>query len=296
MDLRWLGPEERPALTRYIAERNVPGRQLCLHLADRPEDVAADLDELAPLAASCLILGGHGPSAEWRGVVAWEVGGPAGDRAWLFGPWTAAGALDVHVALLRAALAHLPSAVTRVDNFVDVDFATGLAAHAAVGFDPRRTVHILRAVTHRPVAPPEAVGISTIGDPSPADRAALVALHDQAFPGTHTGVDGMLGSTSGRLWCARADALVGYIYATRADASPSGTVEYVAVHPSARGQGIGRALLSTAVGWLLAEGASEVFLTVDADNDRALGVYRAAAFEGYRSGRALTLRRPVGPA
>lgn len=289
MDYRLLAASERPALEAFVAARNVPGEQLCLHLADRPEDVAADLAELEPLTARCLVA--RAPSKhDWQGAIIWEVGGPSGDRAWLIGPWTVTVDLEAHMGLIRAALDRLPAEVTRVDNFVDLGFDVGLAAHRALGFDPRRTVHIMRADRHLPV--PSSVPIVMADGLSPSDRARLEALHDDAFPDTHTDVAGMLAATDGRLWYAIDDGLVGYVHVTRSSSMPESRVEYVAVHPTARGRGIGRALLSTAVGWLLGEGAPVVYLTVDAENDRALGVYRAAGFVTHRSGLALTLRRP----
>lgn len=288
LDIRWLRADERPLLDRFVADRNRPGGQLCLHLADRPEDVSADLDELEPLTAACLVAVDP-VTGEWRGTIAWEVGGPGGDRVWLFGPWTSQIEEDEQVTMIEAALARLPAEVCRIDNFVALDFAAGLAAHARLGFDPRRTVHVMRATAHRPV--PSPVPIGAVDGSSVDDRARVEALHELAFPGTHTAVEQMLSTAGGRLWCARDGQIVGYVYAVRPEALPEGRIEYVAVAPEARGRGIGRALLATAVEWLFAEGAPEVFLTVDADNERALGVYRAAGFETWRSGRALTIYR-----
>lgn len=292
MTIRRLLLDETQSLITFVARRNVPGGQLCLHLADRPEDVPADFAELEPLTDCCLV-DVVPETGVWRGVVAWDAGGGDGDgppqRAWLFGPWSATEDLDEHVTLLRAALEHMPRTVRRVDNFVDLAFSTGLAAHARLGFDPRRTVHIMRAMRHRPV--PSPLPIEAVRDPTDDDRACLAALHDAAFPETHTGLDGMLAAGDGRLWCARDEGIVGYVHATRAESQGQGCIEYVAVRADRRGRGIGRALLSTALAWLFDCGMAEVFLTVDADNDTALGVYRAAGFEDYRAGRALTLRR-----
>lgn len=291
MPMRLLTEDERPALRAFVAARNRPGGQLCLHLADRPEEVAADLAELEPLTSRCLVLD-DGPGSPWRGAIVWEVGGPAGDRAWLVGPWTAPLDGDLHAALIEAAVARLPGAVTRIDNFVDLGFEIGCAVHRRLGFDARRTVHVMRADAHRAVPPPAGVRIEAVESLETVDRVALEALHDAAFPDTHTAVSGMLGS--GRLWCARADGIAGYVYAVRPAELPEGRVQYVAVAPGARRRGIGRALLSTAVAWLLEGGAPEVFLTVDAENVDALNVYRAAGFERYRSGVAFTALRAAG--
>ncbi len=291
MLIRALRDDERETLDRFVADRNRPGKQLCLHLADRPADVSADLDALEPLTEACLVAT-ESQTDRWLGTVAWEVGGPDGDRAWLFGPWTASADEDRQVSLLAAALERLPSTVRRIDNFVALDFAEGLAAHARLGFDPRRTVHVMRATAHRPV--PSPVAISEADATSDDDRAQVAALHALAFPGTHTAAVDMFSAERGRLWCARDAGVIGYVYAVQPATVPEGRIEYVAVAPDARGRGIGRALLATAVGWLFEQAVPEVFLTVDADNARALSVYRAAGFEAWRSGRALTLYRSGG--
>ena len=60
----------------------------------------------------------------------------------------------------------------------------------------------------------------------------------------------------------------------------------LAVQPTHRRQGVGRALLRAGLDGALAAGAETVFLEVAADNSAALALYRAAGFEaaGHRAG------------
>lgn len=276
----------------FIGARNVPGAQLCLHLTERPEDVAADLAELdGPLTERCAIL--PGPDG-WQGVIAWDIGGTDGHRAWLFGPWSAQPDRAVHRRLLRAALARLPPEVTRVDNFIDADFADGIDAHLAMGFAHHKTVYVMRADGHRPVPPPDGVSLVPHRQAAAGWRGPIEALHELAFPGTHTAIAEIAAGDPQRdgLWLAYAAGQpVGYVHARLPADVPEGQVQYVAVSPAARGRGVGRALLAVAVQWLLAGGAPVVYLTVDAENERALAVYLGAGFTRHRVGWSLTLER-----
>lgn len=284
--IRPLRDDELDALYAFVGARNVPGRQLCLHLTDVPSEVADDFAELdAPLVERCVVAVGAGGI---EGAVAWDLGGQAGDRCWLFGPWVADDADRAgYAALLHAALARVEA--RRVDNFVDEAFELGRDVHRAAGFERRDVVHVLRADGALTViAAPAGV---VIGEAREKDLGALTALHDAAFPDTHTSMSTMAAAhgEGARLWVAHAgERAVGYVYLTANPAADEGTVEYIAVEPGERGRGVGRALLRAGVEWVRAR-VAVVHLTVHATNRRALSVYRAAGFEPHRCGVALTL-------
>jgi len=77
--------------------------------------------------------------------------------------------------------------------------------------------------------------------------------------------------------------VVGYVVA---DTMPNhgtsmGHVKDLAVAPDHRGEGIGRLLLSKALGTLFVNGAGRVKLEVRANNDRAQALYRDFGFETH---------------
>lgn len=295
--IRPLAADEEAALFAFAGARNVPGAQLCLHLTDRPEEVAADLGGLdAPLVERCLVATSPGAPSVWRGAIAYDIGGEGDGRCWLLGPWVEPGDdRAVAEALIAAVLARLPPGVRRVDNYLDDAFAAGRACHERLGFVAGATVHILRAAADPPRSPvPTPPGVR-IDAHRPVWRDALCALHAEAFPDTHTSIDDIAARSPDRdrlLVAHTAGDPLGYVHLHRPPELPEGTVQYIAVAPAARGRGIGRALLAAGLDWLLGEvGVAEVFLTVHADNRRALGVYHAAGFAPYRSGTVLTQRR-----
>ena len=58
-----------------------------------------------------------------------------------------------------------------------------------------------------------------------------------------------------------------------------GWVNYLAVHPSARGRGLGRALMDAAEERLLAQGCPKINLQVRAENEAACAFYGAVGYE-----------------
>lgn len=78
--------------------------------------------------------------------------------------------------------------------------------------------------------------------------------------------------------------VVGYVVS---DTTPNygrdiGHVKDLAVHPDARGRGLGRTLLGQALETLAASGAALVKLEVRTTNDAAIGLYRSEGFEPLR--------------
>lgn len=67
--------------------------------------------------------------------------------------------------------------------------------------------------------------------------------------------------------------------AEHADETPVGEIRLVGVLPPWRGRGLGRELLRWGVALLRARGASRIQLSVEAENELALGLYRRTGFQ-----------------
>ena len=71
----------------------------------------------------------------------------------------------------------------------------------------------------------------------------------------------------------------GTSYVSQDDAEPtSAEVSMLSVHPKYRGQGLGRLMLRKSVDVALGAGLSPVYLSVDAENDSAVGLYLSEGF------------------
>ncbi len=79
--------------------------------------------------------------------------------------------------------------------------------------------------------------------------------------------------------------LLGYLHATLGDARVEGFVEYLAVHPEARGRGVGRRLLLAALHWCFDDkGMPQAALGVDDSNTNARSLYERVGFALRYSG------------
>jgi [ribosomal protein S18]-alanine N-acetyltransferase len=93
------------------------------------------------------------------------------------------------------------------------------------------------------------------------------------------GLDDALGATpSVRFrvhgWGERLDA---YVIGGRG--SGTGYIQRLAVHPSARGQGLGRSLVGDVLRWMQRRGAARALVNTQRTNEAALALYRSCGFQ-----------------
>ncbi|HEX4635368.1 MAG TPA: GNAT family N-acetyltransferase [Rhizomicrobium sp.] len=129
-------------------------------------------------------------------------------------------------------------------------------------------------------------------DPA-ADTAPLAALHAACFADAwNAAAIAQLLATPGAFAFHHKD---GFVLARMA--GDEAEILTLAVAPNARGRGLGRALLQSAIAGAAAHGAQTMFLEVGADNPHALALYAGLGFAKvgtrkgyYASGDALVLR------
>lgn len=126
-----------------------------------------------------------------------------------------------------------------------------------------------------------------------ADRPEVADLLDAAFPGSYA----RPGAPGVRRWWGVRDARTGRLVAVTADAWSAPTVGFVAgvaTRGSARGQGLGRAVVATAVHRLVGD-HGRVALMVDADNAAARRVYASLGLAWHDiAATGLAVRPPTG--
>jgi ribosomal-protein-alanine N-acetyltransferase len=119
-------------------------------------------------------------------------------------------------------------------------------------------------------------------DPANDDAALLAMLHESSFPApwTKTAIRDLLAGPGVFAWLSKE----GFVLARAAGGEAE--ILTLAVAPSARGQGLGCALLRSAAVHAASLGATRVFLEVGTDNPAALALYAGLGFErvGQRKG------------
>ncbi|WP_277584397.1 GNAT family N-acetyltransferase [Psychrobacillus antarcticus] len=109
------------------------------------------------------------------------------------------------------------------------------------------------------------------------------ALHSLAFPNTYYSSDQILSrmSEDNRLLIIHYNyEIKGYVYVEANPLHGEGTIEYIAVSPVFRGQGIATKLMKAALHHLFSyEGMAEIKLSVEANNNAAIALYTASGFQ-----------------
>lgn len=118
---------------------------------------------------------------------------------------------------------------------------------------------------------------------NPAYEDSFAELHGQAFPSTYYSAQTILDRLSEQhqvFIATRDDQLTGYVYIEADPRHGEGSIEYIAVSDQCRRQGIGKKLLTFALGQLFAyEEIEEISLSVDNENETAIRLYQAAGFK-----------------
>lgn len=135
---------------------------------------------------------------------------------------------------------------------------------------------------------------------SPLRSGDFLRLHEAAFPGTYRSGPEILERMNEdyRVFMYEdEDGLQGYIYVEREPEFGDGRIEFVTVAPSARGRGIGQALLQRGLGYLFEDPRIEnITLCVRADNEQALRLYRKAGFQELHRLRFYKMGSGLSPA
>jgi ribosomal protein S18 acetylase RimI-like enzyme len=132
--------------------------------------------------------------------------------------------------------------------------------------------------------------------PRRPDRPRVLEVDEIAFDAFwrlhQGGLDDALGATPSVRFRVhgRRDRLDGYVIGGRG--SGTGYVQRLAVHPSARGHGLGRSLVADVLRWMRRRGAARALVNTQQTNEAALALYCACGFRILPEGLRV-LARPL---
>ena len=279
-------PHQFPAVARTIAAQNSHPATQCLHSGDMPEAIAAEMQHLHDEGKFVML------QMEQQGELAGLFGGElAEEMAFLWGPFVMRGDwAEVTDALWLQWQASLPTTTTNQVAFLHVQNDRGRAFYHARGFVQTQMAHIYVAPRpEHPLPPSPQVRLFEA-----RDAAAFTHLHNIIFAGTFETADKAIAALNEDRHIfvyPDGDSILGYCYAT-SDSQGEGYIEFIGVDESARGQGVGKQLLLTALHWLFAaKNRPQVGLTVLDYRTNAQKLYEAVGFALVYTGVGLELKR-----
>ena len=270
--IRQAVPSDLPAMAELAAGHQADPARHCLYLsvdADAIAEEVAELDDWASFTAVAEVDGS---------VVGWLFGEPDPDmgRVWWWGPFAPLDSwAEVADQLYHFARDLLGDTYAEEEAAADArsDLIAAWAARHGFAADPG-SVLLRREPTPATVDP-------RVRPMTPADHDVVKALHDIAFPGTHTPPAMLVASEHPRLVIEEAGRVVGYVaYEMQPDGS--GYIDYLAVDEQLRGRGLGRGLVSTATADLVDRGVTYAHLTVREANASARALYSSLAYDEER--------------
>jgi ribosomal-protein-alanine N-acetyltransferase len=126
------------------------------------------------------------------------------------------------------------------------------------------------------------------------DRPRVLAVDDLAFDAFwrlhQGGLDDALGATPSVRFRVHGwgDGLDAYVIGGRG--SGTGYVQRLAVHPTARGQGLGRSLVGDVLRWMRRRGAARALVNTQRTNESARALYRSCGFHVLPEGLQVLAR------
>jgi ribosomal protein S18 acetylase RimI-like enzyme len=212
-------------------------------------------------------------------------------RAWMLGPHVAPAQWEKLAGALHAELgAALPQSLKQWEVYLNQENSRGLDYYGRAGFKRTSVAHVYHARCSQ-LAPTEAAGSPA----TPQQHGNLAALHGSSFPNAWLTAAELLERQDDShrvLTVGTGTTMSGYVaVALEADAG-QGTVEFLAVRPELRRQGLGRKLLGAGLAWLRDAGAEGITLNVRDELTDARALYNSCGFVQLYTGVALTRKGP----
>lgn len=271
-------------LAEIITAQNSQPETQCIHSGDIAEAISAEMQQLHEAGHFVML------QAEQMGQIAGLLGGEVDEEmTFLWGPFVVQGDwAEVAAALWQQWQTSLPQATTTQVAFLHVQNERGRAFYQARGFVEKQIAHIYVAPRPAQILPPS----PQVRLFEARDAAAFTHLHNIIFAGTFETADKAIAAISEerRIFVyPEGDSILGYCYAA-SDSQGEGYIEFIGVDEAARGKGVGKQLLLTALHWLFAErNMPQVGLTVLDYRTNAQKLYEAVGFQLLYTGVSLEM-------
>ncbi len=282
-----------PHIADLIVRVNRLPEQQCLHCAEDEEGVHNGIAALSDTPEAMFVVAVEHDRIV--GVLGYE---GAGADAWVWGPFvTSEPWAEVTELLFSAFLQHLPPTITMLRTFSHIANQRSHQFYLSHGFHEAKTAHIYIAASPADLSMLQRV--EPCSELTDAHVPAFEQLHARVFPDTPISAQEIVDSLDDehRVYVvADGTTVLGYVYATINHAPVEGYVEFLAVQPHARGQGIGQRLLLTALRWFFVDKTMpQAGLFVEDERINARFLYERVGFTlAYTGVSAIMARRAEG--
>ncbi len=267
-------------ISKLIAEQNKSPEIHCIQ-SDTGADSQSIQNEMVRLAAEdgiCFMTAFQ--NGDLIGSLGCELDQELG-RGWTRGPFIISKTDEwegVASALLEGLQNTLPSTIHWLDSFLNIANERGNKFYLAHGFQQLRLVHVYAARAYEvPLG-----NLSACGSLDARQGPKFITLHDSIFAQTYATGQRILDKLDDdhRVFVhTRGEELLGYLYAAVEEETGDGSVEFIGVREDARGKGVGRELLQTALHWLFdVKKVSQAALVVNDNLTNARSLYESVGF------------------
>jgi ribosomal protein S18 acetylase RimI-like enzyme len=267
-------------IAKLIAFQNKTPETHCIQsdTGDNEQNIYSEIARLDLSSEICFVMAFQ--DDQLTGVFGCELDEELG-RGWLRGPFVVENMENWNAtasALLQGLLDILPASIHRLDSFLNIANKRGNDFYLNHNFQQLRLVHVY--VTAPPGNP--FVYTNTCQVLKPYHAQDFIDLHQAVFPNTYaTGqrILDKLGDHHQVFVYPRESEILGYVYVAIEEDSEDGSIEFIGVREDARGQGIGRQLLQTALQWLFEEKkVPQTNLVVNDNLANARSLYESVGF------------------
>lgn len=270
------------AISNLILNQNKNPETHCIN-SETGNDAHSILSEMIRLDSDsgiCFMLALQ--TGEMMGALGCELDEEMG-RGWMRGPFIVSKSDEweaVASALFQKLQESLPSSIRCLDSFLNISNERGHQFYLARGFQQLRLVHVYVTAAFDPSLK---TGLNICAALDPFQAKNFAALHNSIFPQTYATGQRILDKLDDHhqiFVYTQNDVLLGYLYAVIEEETGEGSVEFIGVREDARGKGIGRQLLKTALQWLFeSQKAPQVTLVVNDNLTNARSLYESVGFQ-----------------
>jgi ribosomal protein S18 acetylase RimI-like enzyme len=279
--IRQAKAEDFETISKLIADQNKNPETHCIQ-SDTGNDYQSIQNEITRLdldSGICFMAAFQGD--QLIGALGCELDEELG-RGWVRGPFVIANNgnwENASASLFQGLQNTIPSTIHWLDSFLNIANERGNNFYLAQGFKKLRLVHVYVVTT-----PEISSGLSGACESlHPGQAQSFITLHESIFPQTYATGQRILDKIGGHhqvFVYTQGSEISGYLYAAIEEDSGDGSVEFLGVREDARGNGIGRQLLQTALHWFFeVKEVSQVTLVVNDNLTNARSLYESVGFK-----------------